>query len=298
VVVVGHQAHAVEQALRAVLPAAALRFVLQKKQLGTAHAVLAAKSALRGFAGPVLILTGDTPLVTADTLQTVMTARQRARVALAFGTMTLENPSGYGRVVHGPHGSPVLIVEDRDATEEERAIREVNAGLYCVDSGFLWKTLGKLDSKNAQGEFYLPDMVALAAKGPGTISAHLSPVEAVGVNDREELAAAARALVRRKARALMQSGVTIEDPERFDCDEDVEVGADTVIEPNVRLAGKTRIGKHCRIGQGSILKDATVADGAIIGPYTLVDNAVVGRNAVVGPLVQVRPERAGGGAES
>jgi bifunctional UDP-N-acetylglucosamine pyrophosphorylase / glucosamine-1-phosphate N-acetyltransferase len=287
VVVVGHQAEEVEAALRAHLPDAPLRFSVQKEQLGTAHAVLSARPGLRGFDGEVLILSGDTPLITLETLRAVIDRRGRA--GLAFATMTLENPSGYGRVVHAPGSGPALIVEEKDATAEERKIKEVNAGLYCADAAFLWKTLTRVGSKNAQREFYLTDLVALAAEGPGAVAAHVSPVDAAGVNDQEELSLAARALTRRVGEALMESGVTIEDPERFDCDEGVVVGPDTVLEPSVRLRGHSRVGSGCRIGQGSILTNTTVADGAVVKPYCVMDDAVVGPAAIVGPFSRLRP---------
>jgi bifunctional UDP-N-acetylglucosamine pyrophosphorylase/glucosamine-1-phosphate N-acetyltransferase len=287
VVVVGHQAVEVEAALRRHLPDAPLRFVVQEEQLGTAHAVRSARPALRGFDGEVLILSGDTPLLTADTLRAVV--GRRGRAALAFATMTLDNPGGYGRVVHAPDGGPALVVEERDATPEERTIREVNAGLYCAEAAFLWKTLGKVGARNAQGEFYLTDLVALAAEGAGAVAARVSPVEAAGVNDQEELSLAARALTRRTAQALMRSGVTLEDPERFDCDEGVVVGHDTVIEPGVRLRGATRVGAGCRIGQGSILTDMEVADGVTVNPYCVFDRSSVATAAVVGPFTRLRP---------
>jgi bifunctional UDP-N-acetylglucosamine pyrophosphorylase/glucosamine-1-phosphate N-acetyltransferase len=287
VVVVGHQAEAVEGALRQHLPGAPLRFAWQREQLGTAHAVQAARAALRGHRGPVLILSGDTPLLTRDTLKAVV--RARGGNALAFATMTLENPEGYGRVVHA-HTGPALVVEEKDATSQERQIKEVNAGLYCADSDFLWTTLGKVDRRNAQREFYLTDLVALAAEGPGAAAAKVPSVEALGVNDQEELSLAARALTRRVALSLMEQGVTIEDPERFDVDEGVLVGADTVIEPSVRLGGDTRIGRGCRIGQGSILTDTVVGDGTELLPYSVLDRARVGRDCRVGPFARLRPE--------
>jgi bifunctional UDP-N-acetylglucosamine pyrophosphorylase / glucosamine-1-phosphate N-acetyltransferase len=287
VVVVGHQADAVEAALTAHLPGAPVRFVVQKEQLGTAHAVLTARAALRGLDGQILILSGDTPLLTADALRAVIDKRGRA--GLAFATMTLENPAGYGRVVHAPGSGPALVVEEKDATPAERAIHEVNAGLYCADAAFLWKTLARVGSKNAQKEFYLTDLVALAAEGPGAVAAHVSPVDAAGVNDQEELSLAARALTRRMAEALMDSGVTIEDPERFDIDEGVTVGPDTIIEPSVRLRGRTRIGSGCRIGQGSILMDMEIADGVTVKPYCVFEGSTVASAAILGPFTRLRP---------
>jgi len=289
VVVVGHQGEAVRTALEALLPGAPLRFARQERQLGTAHAVLCAKPALRGYRGPVLILSGDTPLLTVRTLRAVLAARP-APGSLAFATMVLENPEGYGRVVHSPEKGPALIVEERDATPEERKIQEVNAGLYAADAEFLWKTLSRVDAKNAQREFYLTDLVALAAEGPGAVAARVSPVEASGVNDQEELSLAARALTRRIAQSLMESGVTIEDPERFDADEGVEVGPDTVIEPSVRLRGATRIGPGCRIGQGSVIESSEIGPGVQIRPYSVIDRSRLAEGCLVGPFARLRPE--------
>jgi bifunctional UDP-N-acetylglucosamine pyrophosphorylase/glucosamine-1-phosphate N-acetyltransferase len=289
VVVVGHQADEVEASLRASLPGAPLRFARQEKQLGTAHAVLAAKPSLRGHRGPVMILSGDTPLLTAHTLSAVVDARTGPG-SLAFATMDLENPEGYGRVVHAPGKGPALIVEEKDATPEERQIREVNAGLYVADADFLWSTLSRVDARNAQREFYLTDLVALAADGPGAVAVRVSPVEASGVNDQEDLSLAIRAMTRRIAGALMESGVTIEDPERFDADEGVLVGPDTVIEPGVRLRGTTRIGAGCVIGQGCILVDTAVGDGVTLRPYCHLEKAEVAARCVVGPFSRLRPE--------
>jgi bifunctional UDP-N-acetylglucosamine pyrophosphorylase/glucosamine-1-phosphate N-acetyltransferase len=289
VVVVGHQAEAVEAALVATLPGAPIRFAVQERQLGTAHAVLAARRALRGYDGPVAILSGDVPLLETDTLLRVVRARARARAPLAFATMALAEPRGYGRVVRDAGGRPARIVEEKDASEAERAIREVNAGLYCADAAFLWKALARVGADNAQEEFYLTDLVAMAARRDGAVAVDVPPEEASGVNDREELARAAKVLLRRRARALMRAGVTVEDPERFDCDEGVEVGPDTVIEPGVRLLGRTRVGAACRIGAGAVLRDAIVAHEVTIRPYTVVEEATVAVRAILGPFSRVRP---------
>ena len=289
VIVVGHQGDEVEASLRAALPGAPLQFARQERQLGTAHAVLAARPSLRGYRGPVMILSGDTPLLTTHTLASVVEART-APGSLAFATMDLENPEGYGRVVHAPGKGPALIVEEKDATPEERQIREVNAGLYVADAEFLWSTLSRVDARNAQREFYLTDLVALAADGPGAVAVRVSPVEAQGVNDLEDLSLATRAMTRRIAASLMKSGVTIEDPERFDADEGVQVAPDTVLEPGVRLRGATRVGPGCVVGQGSILIDTQVGAGVQILPYSHLEKARVGDGCRVGPFARLRPE--------
>jgi len=203
--------------------------------------------------------------------------------------MVLENPEGYGRVVHSPEKGPALIVEEKDATPDERQIKEVNAGLYAADAEFLWRTLAQVDAKNAQREFYLTDLVALAAEGPGAVAARVSPVEASGVNDQEELSLAARALTRRIAQSLMEAGVTIEDPERFDADEGIEVGPDTVLEPSVRLRGRTRIGAGCRIGQGSVVTSCDIGPGVTLKPYCVIEDSRIGARAQLGPFARLRP---------
>jgi bifunctional UDP-N-acetylglucosamine pyrophosphorylase/glucosamine-1-phosphate N-acetyltransferase len=286
VVVVGHQADEVERALRASLPGAPLRFALQREQLGTAHAVLAAREALADHAGQVLILSGDTPLLTTGTLRAVVEGRGAKPVS--FATMTLDEPFGYGRIVRSK-GKPSRVVEEKDATPAQRRIREVNAGLYCADAAFLWKALAKVDSKNAQNEFYLTELVAAAARARGAVAVPVPSEEAAGVNDRAQLAEVARVLTRRLATAYMAAGVTIESPERFDCDEEIEVGADAVIEPDVRLRGRTRIGERCRIGQGAILTDARLADDVVVRPYTVIDDSEVGAGSILGPFARLRP---------
>jgi bifunctional UDP-N-acetylglucosamine pyrophosphorylase/glucosamine-1-phosphate N-acetyltransferase len=290
VVVVGHQAEAVEAALRASLPGAPLRFAVQAEQRGTAHAVLAARPALRGVTGPVAILSGDTPLLSAATLKRVVRARASGKSPLAFATMTLADPRGYGRVLRDEAGRPAGIVEEKDATPEQRTIGEVNAGLYCGDADFLWRALARIGSRNAQGEFYLTDLVALAAKRTPAVAVQVDPLEASGVNDLEELARSGKVLQQRRASLLMKSGVTIEDPARFLCDEGVEIAPDVIIEPDVRLRGATRIGAGCRIGQGSVFTDAVLAEGVTVRPYTVIEGpATVGARSLLGPFSRVRP---------
>jgi bifunctional UDP-N-acetylglucosamine pyrophosphorylase/glucosamine-1-phosphate N-acetyltransferase len=289
VVVVGHQAEAVEAALAATLAGAPLRFAVQEQQLGTAHAVLAARKALRGHDGPIAILSGDTPLLETETILAVVRARARARAPLAFATMELERPRGYGRVVRDASGRPERIVEEKDATDVERALGEVNAGLYCADATFLWKALAKVGAANAQEEFYLTDLVSMAARRDGAVAVSVPPEEASGVNDREELARAGKVLLRRRARALMRAGVTLEDPERFDCDEGVEIGPDVIVEPGARLLGRTRVGAGSRIGAGVILRDAVLGPEVTVRPYTVVEEATVARRAILGPFSRLRP---------
>jgi bifunctional UDP-N-acetylglucosamine pyrophosphorylase/glucosamine-1-phosphate N-acetyltransferase len=288
VVVVGHQAEAVEASLAAALPGAPLRFAVQAEQLGTAHAVLSARHVLEDHRGRVLILSGDTPLLAAATLDAVV-AGLGGGAALAVATMRPAEPRGYGRIVRDAAGRAVRVVEEKDASPAEKGIGEVNAGLYAAEAAFLWDALRRVGSDNAQREHYLTDLVAMAAAAGGVATVEVPAEDAAGVNDREDLARAGRVLVRRRASELMRSGVTIEDPERFDCDVAVEVGPDTVVEPGVRLLGATRIGAGCRIGAGSILSGAELGDGVEVRPYTVIEDSRVAQGAILGPFSRLRP---------
>jgi bifunctional UDP-N-acetylglucosamine pyrophosphorylase/glucosamine-1-phosphate N-acetyltransferase len=288
VVVVGHQAAEVEAALRTALPGAPVRFALQTEPLGTAHAALAAREILSGHRGRVAILSGDAPLLRTETLASVV-AGLDGGAPLALATMRPADPRGYGRVVRDGSGRPVRVIEERDASPAERALSDVNAGLYAAEVGFLWESLARVGTENAQREHYLPDLVAMAAAAGGAAEVPVPEQELLGVNDREELARAGRTLLRRMAAELMRSGVTLEDPERFDCHVDVQVGEDTVIEPGVRLLEGTRVGAGCRIGAGTILWRCQVEDGAQILPYTVGREARIGPGAVVGPFSRMRP---------
>jgi bifunctional UDP-N-acetylglucosamine pyrophosphorylase / glucosamine-1-phosphate N-acetyltransferase len=299
IAVVGHQADLVEKDLSQHFPGAPLEFAVQKEQLGTGHAVMTAQGALRdaGFEGrgSVLLLCGDTPLVTAETLQRLVKAKQEVRAPLAFVTTRPADPKGYGRIVRGDKGQPERIVEEKDASAAERKIGEVNAGIYLVDAAFLFKSLGQANRNNAQGEYYLTDIVSAAAAAaregrapwPATIEA--SEEEVSGVNDRSQLAWSAARLRERRLSALMREGVTVVDPAVTYVDEGVEIGPDTVLEPLVSLRGKTRLGRGVEVGQGSVLVDVEVADGARILPYCHLEGAKVGKGAVVGPFARLRP---------
>ena len=299
VLVVGHQAERVEEEFSALFPGAPLRFARQKEQLGTGHAVMAARPALRDAgvrdSDAVLILYGDTPLVTAETLQRLVRAKQQAGAPLAFITTLPADPHGYGRIVRNAKGSPEKIVEEKDASPEERKIGEVNAGIYLADASFLFGMLERATRNNRQGEYYLTDVVSAAsaaaregrAAWPVTVDA--SEEEVSGVNDRAQLAWNAARLRERRLAALMRDGVSIVDPAVTYVDEGVEVGVDTVLEPLVSLRGKTRVGRGVQIGQGSILVDVEVADGATILPYSHLESAKVGKGAIVGPFARLRP---------
>jgi bifunctional UDP-N-acetylglucosamine pyrophosphorylase/glucosamine-1-phosphate N-acetyltransferase len=283
VVVVGHQADAVQAELVRHFPGAPLQFALQKEQLGTGHAVLCAQEALKGFSGDVLILAADIPLIRAETLQKLISANEGADVALL--TCNAKDPKGYGRVVRKADGTVARIVEEKDCSPEEKRIGEVNVSIYLADAQFLFRALRRVGRSNAQGEYYLTD---IAGQGRA-VAVAAEEVEVSGVNDRAQLAWSAAQLRERRNAQLMKDGVTIHDPAVTYVDEGVEVGADSILEPMVSLRGKTRIGRGVRIGQGCVIVDSEIADGVHVLPYSHFEGAKVGSSAVVGPFARLRP---------
>ncbi|MFN2548779.1 MAG: bifunctional UDP-N-acetylglucosamine diphosphorylase/glucosamine-1-phosphate N-acetyltransferase GlmU [Myxococcales bacterium] len=283
VVVVGHQAADVEKGLSAQFAGAPLKFALQAEQLGTGHAVLQAQEALRGFYGDVLILAADVPLIRPDTLQKLVEAKQDADVALL--ACKAKDPKGYGRLVRSASGDVSRIVEEKDATPAEKAIDEINASIYLVGAKFLFSALKGVGRSNAQGEYYLTDIVA---KGR-SVAVLAEETEVSGVNDRAQLASSGQQLRQRKNGQLMKDGVTLIDPSVTYVDEGIEVGPDSVLEPLVSLKGKTRIGRGVRVGQGCVIVDSEIADGAEILPYSHLQDAKVGSRAIVGPFARLRP---------
>ncbi|WP_338274298.1 bifunctional UDP-N-acetylglucosamine diphosphorylase/glucosamine-1-phosphate N-acetyltransferase GlmU [Corallococcus caeni] len=286
--VVGHQASEVEKSIRAHFPDAPLRFALQKEQRGTADAVKAAEDALKGHDGRVLILYGDVPLLRKETLQALLSAHDAAGGVLALVSTTLEDPTGYGRVIR-EGGKVARIVEHKDCTPEQRAVKECNAGIYSVDAAFLWKALAEIKPVNAQGEYYLTDLVEMAARqGPvGAVDADAT--ETAGVNDKVELAARARVLQQRINEAHMRAGVSIQDPATAYIEEGITIGTDTEVGPSVSLMAGTVIGKNVTIGQGSVLTASHVADGTHIKPYSVLEEARVGERCIIGPFSRLRP---------
>ncbi len=290
VAVVGHQAEDVEASFRTDLAGAPLTFALQAEQLGTAHAVLCARAALKKFSGDILILYGDTPLLTTETLKALVKAKRAAKGPASMVTFVPDDPTGYGRMVRDEKGRLARIVEHKDCTPEERQIREVNAGMYLVDSAFLWKSLGRVGTKNAQREFYLTDLVELAAKEGTPVAAVIAPAEEVGgVNDRVELSRACTALRRRIAERHMRAGVAIEDPATTWIDESVRIGQDTRVGPGCVLSGPTVIGEDVVLGVGCVVHASVVGNGAQIKPYCSLDEARVGKEALIGPYARLRP---------
>lgn len=289
VAVVGHQSEEVKTALTTQLPGQVPQFAMQVQQRGTGDAVAAARGSLTGFSGAVLILYGDVPLLTADTLKRLIAAYNPSKGPLAMISCRLADPTGYGRVLRGPAHRVEGIVEHKDATDEQRAINEVNAGIYVVDAKFLWGALEKLTPQNAQGELYLTDIVAQAAK-VGEVAVIEAPAEeTAGVNDRAELAERAEIIRARINLRHMKQGVTLQHPASTFIDAGVEIGPETTIGPNVSIHGECEIGANVTIGQGSVLSHTTVGDGAEVKPYSVLEDSVVGQRCHVGPFARLRP---------
>ena len=284
VVVVGHGRDAVREELEhAAL--ANVTTVVQEQQLGTGHAVETAVPALADDVERVLVLPGDTPLVTTAALQSLLAPA--TDVELLSGV--LDDASGYGRVVRDEDGAVLAIVEHRDATPEQRAIGEFNAGMYAFDRALLTSALGELDTDNDQGERYLTDVVAIARERGATVGATVVDAELVaGVNDRVQLAEVGGVLRRRRLEELGRDGVTIVDPGSTWVDVDVRVGRDTVVLPNTLLERGTVVGEGCEVGPNSRLLGTRVADGAVVR-MSYCEDAVVGEGATVGPFAHLRP---------
>jgi bifunctional UDP-N-acetylglucosamine pyrophosphorylase/glucosamine-1-phosphate N-acetyltransferase len=287
VTVLGHQREAVEATLQARLGPRAVTVVEQTEQRGTGHAVRLAMPALKGFGGIVLILYGDVPLLRRETLQELVgTARRYG--CLAVVTTTPPDPSGYGRILRDQRGHVISVVEEKDATSEERAVTEINAGIYAAPADFLRAATAGLAARNAQREYYLTDIVARAARDIGVTAIDANHRDVAGINDRAQLAEA-EAMLRARINKGWMAHVTFRDPASAVIEPDVELGVDVEVGRNVSLRGRTKIGHGARIDDGVILTDVEVGAGAQIKPYTIATESVIGPNAVIGPFAHFRP---------
>ena len=288
VVVVGHQAELVREQLAG---ETAVRIALQEEQLGTGHAVACALPELSGGSTTVLILCGDTPLLTGATLQRLVALHRSSWAAVTVLTAVVQNPHGYGRIVRDAEGRVRRIVEQKDATPDEAAIPEINSGIYCMDLAFLKNHIGSLGSDNAQNEYYLTDLVAIAVAEHLPCAAMVAedPREIMGVNDRAQLAYANQLVRQRINNRLMQDGVTLIDPERTYIDAGVVIGTDTVVWPGCVVRGKTIIGHGCILESNVQISDCTVGDGAHLKSGSVLEGAELHRDVSVGPMAHLRP---------
>ena len=286
-VVIGHKGEMVMEALQ---DTPGITFVQQKEQLGTGHAVMQASKFIEGEPSDVLVLCGDTPLVQGEVLERLLQVHQMEKNAVTVLSTIVENPTGYGRIVRDAGGNFLYSVEQRDATEAQRKIQEVNSGMYCFQSEALLEALAKIDNQNSQGEYYLPDAVPKIMEAGGRAEAAICEDSAVilGVNDRMQLLEATQIMQKRINRRLMAEGVTLLSMENTYVSPHVRIGRDTVLYPGTFLEGNTHIGEHCVIGPNSRIVDCTIGDHVTIQNSTLLDSTI--QDFVnVGPFAYVRP---------
>ena len=286
-VVVGHGADAVRQAYNG----NGVAWAIQDKQLGTGHAVLCAQEAFNGFAGEVVILSGDVPLIQENTLRAMIERHRRRNAAATLLTAVLEDPKGYGRILRDDQSNLTGIVEEKDASEAQRKICEVNAGVYVASAPYLFAALSSVKNNNQQGEYYLPDIVAVGLDQGLTIETVTAedPREMMGVNSREELAFMEKNLRQSINKKWLLAGVTLKDPDTTYIDEGVTIGKDTVIGPNTQLRGKTIIGERCQIDGSAFLTDAEIGDEVHLRFSVVMTGCRVERGAIIGPFAHLRP---------
>ena len=287
ITVIGYQAGDV----KAALAGSASTFVLQKRQRGTGHAVLQAARAIGAKPGVLLIVSGDLPALRTATLRRLVNSHRKKRAALTVLTAELDDPTGYGRVLRDANCNVERIVEHRDATRYERRVREINTGVYVADPVKLIRVLRMLEPDNDQGEYYITDAVhhLLAAGQRVAAVQHQDAAEVLGVNTRQELAAASMMLLERRAEALQASGVTLLDVSRTWIDPRARVGRDTVIYPGVIIEGACTIGPDCIVRSGCRIVDSSIGASAEIRDYSLVFGSRVAKNVSVGPFAHIRP---------
>lgn len=267
-----------------------IHFVEQKERLGTGHALIQARSACGNGSGAILVLPGDTPLLSEATLRRLVDAHRAGNAAATLLTAVVDDPAGYGRIVREA-GRVTAIVEDRDASPAQREIREIGTSVYCFDARRLWAALDQVRADNDQGEYYLTDVIGIlqGQRQPIEAVATDDPVECLGINDRKQLARVAALLRARTLDRLMTEGVTIVDPATTYVDDTVSVGPDSVLAPGVVLEGVTVIGAECAVGLGCHVSDSRLGDRVTLKPYCVLTEATIEDEATLGPFCHLRP---------
>ena len=290
-VVVGHQADKVQTAVEAELGKNQAGYPLQAEQRGTGDAVLAAEHALANTKSTVLILSGDVPMVRAETLRSLIDKHDHEKSACTILTIRLENPTGYGRIVRDDAGNFLRITEQRDASDDERKIREVNSGIYCFDSEQLFGALHQVRPENSQREYYLTDVAAILKSSGESVGLyfHQDAREVSGVNTRAELAEFENLLRRRTIRRLLlEDGVTVTDPSHSYVSAQAKIGRDSVIHPDVHIEGASVIGEECEIHQGSRIINSTLGARVTVKDHCLIVDSEIGDDCSVGPFAHLR----------
>lgn len=285
VVVVGHGA---EQVMAYIGEQA--HFVKQEQQLGTGHAVQQAEALLGNEEGTTIVVCGDTPLVKASTIEQMLKLHQESGAAATILTASFDDPTGYGRIIRGKDGLVEKIVEQKDCTAEEASVTEINTGTYCFDNKKLFEALRNTTNNNAQGEYYLTDVVSIFKQAGEIIQGYCTTdlAEAIGVNDRVALAEAEGLMRARINRQHLVNGVTIIDPASTYIEAGVEIGADTIVYPGAIIKGQTVIGEDCVIGAQSEISNSTIASGVTI-KHSVLDKAEIGEGSSIGPFAYLRP---------
>ena len=290
IVVVGHQAEDVEKATLAEIGELAW-FALQAKQRGTGDAVESARSLLENSDSLLLLLSGDVPLIRPETLRRLIEHHRETRAACTILGVRLENPTGYGRIVRDEQGQFRRIVEQKDATEEERKVREINSGIYCFETKDLFEALKRIEPKNQQGEYYLTDVaeIILATGRKVEVVTHTDARELSGINTRAELAEFENLLRRNAIRRLMiESGVTFIDPSHAYISPEAEIGRDTIIHPDVTIEGKSVIGEQCVIRSGARITNSRLGDDVVVKDHSIIVDSEIASNCSVGPFAHLR----------
>jgi bifunctional UDP-N-acetylglucosamine pyrophosphorylase / glucosamine-1-phosphate N-acetyltransferase len=287
-VIIGHEADRV----RAAVASTGVQFVVQAEQRGTGHALMVAQESITPY-NQVIVLSGDAPLITVETIQKLSAFHARKKAAMTLLSADLDDPSGYGRVIRKSAKSADVraIVEEKATSPQQKKIREINSGFYAFSVPALYKHIGSLRIDNAHREYYLTDMAAVLGRARQKVAVIKTPhpAEVLGSNKRSEIVDLDARLRLAKCLELMEEGVTIFYPQTCVIDSDVEIGADTVIEPFVQLRGKTRIGSDCRIRSYSVISNTEIGDGVVVLPGCVMDDSRIARDATVGPYSRLRP---------
>jgi bifunctional UDP-N-acetylglucosamine pyrophosphorylase/glucosamine-1-phosphate N-acetyltransferase len=281
IAIIGHQRSDVERSLAGfdVVPC------VQEEQLGTGHAVLCAEQIIGSKKGTVMILCGDTPLIQTETLKEMYAQHLAHGGPLTIMTTLLENSTNYGRIITNNVGKVLSIIEEKDASPEQKKIREINAGIYCVDVDFLFPILKMIGTNNSQGEVYLTDIVLIATEQKHPVEKHLTsrPLDVLGVNSRIELAEAHKELQMRRNRQLMLEGVTMHDPATISIAPEVKMSRDVILYPGVHITGHSVIGENCTLKTGAFLKDSILGENVSIGAYSYLERCAIEAGKDVGP---------------